>query len=53
MLAANAVVDGAIRDAWLVVADGHAAWLPVYLVRGTIHKLVRVDLLPQIMVWPW
>ncbi len=53
MLAANAGVDGVIRVAWLVVADGLAAWLPAFLVRGTIHKKpVRVHLLPQITVWP-
>ncbi len=42
-LAANAAVDGVIRGAWLEVAYGLAAWLPVFLVRGTIHKPVRVD----------
>ncbi len=53
MLAANATVDGVIRGAWLVVADGLVAWSWAFLVRGTIHKLVRVQLLPQMMVWPW
>jgi hypothetical protein len=42
MLVANAVVYGVIRGAWLVVADGLAAWSPAFLVRGTIHKPVRV-----------
>jgi hypothetical protein len=51
-VAANTVVDGVIRGAWLVVADGLAAWLLASLVRGTIHKLVQVHLLPQIMVQP-
>jgi hypothetical protein len=49
MLAATAVVDNIRRGAWLVVADGLVAWTPTF-VRGTIHKLVRVHLLPQIMV---
>jgi hypothetical protein len=39
MLAANAAVDGDM-SAWLV-ADRLAAWSPVFLVRGTIHKPVR------------
>ncbi len=50
-LAATVAVDGVIRGAWLVVADGLVAWSPTFLVRGTIHKPVRVHLLPQIMVW--
>ncbi len=49
-LAANAAVDGVSRGAWLVVADRLVAWLLVFLVKGTIHKPVRVHLLPQIMV---
>ncbi len=52
-LVATAVVDGVSRGAWLVVADGLAAWTPTLLVRGTINKPMRVHLLPQIMVWPW
>ncbi len=51
-LAGNAVVDGVIRGAWLVVADGLAAWSLGFLVRGTIHKPMRVHLMPQIMDWP-
>ncbi len=50
-LAANVGVDGEIRGVWLGVADGFAAWSPAFLVRGTIHKPVRVHLLPQMMVW--
>jgi hypothetical protein len=53
VLVANAAVDGVIRGAWLVVADGLAAWSLAFLVRGTIHKTMRVHLLPQIMVGPW
>jgi hypothetical protein len=53
MLAATAVVDGVIRGAWLLVADGLIAWSSMFLVRGTINKLVRMHLLPQIMVWLW
>ncbi len=52
MLAATASVDGVSRGAWVVVADGLVAWTPKFLVRGTIHKPVRVHLLPQIMVRP-
>ncbi len=51
MSAATAAVDDVQRVAWLVVADGLAAWTPTF-VRGTIHKPVRVHLLPQIMVQP-
>ncbi len=51
-LVANAVVDGVIRGTWFIVADGLAAWSPAFLVRGTIHKLVQMHLLPQMMVWP-
>jgi hypothetical protein len=50
-LVSNAVVDGVIRGACLVGADGLAAGSPAFLVRGTIHKPVGVHLLPQIMVW--
>jgi hypothetical protein len=53
MLVATAVVDGVIRGAWLLVADGLIAWSSIFLVRGTIHKPIRVHLLRQIMVWPW
>ncbi len=49
-LAANVAVDGVIRGAWLVVADGLAAWSLAFLVGGTIHKPMRVHLLPQMMV---
>ncbi len=51
MLVANAAVDDIIRGAWLVVADGLAAWSPAFLVRGTIHKPMWGHLLPQVMVW--
>ncbi len=30
-LAANAAVDCVIKGAWLVVADGLAAWSPLFL----------------------
>jgi hypothetical protein len=50
-LAATAAVDNLRRGAWLVVANGLVAWPPP-LLRGNIHKPVRVHLLPQIMVWP-
>ncbi len=49
MLAATAAVDDIWRGAWLVVADGLVSWT-LGFVRGTIHKLIRVQLLPQIMV---
>ncbi len=49
MLAATAAVDDIWRGALLVVADCLVAWTPTF-VRGTIHKSVRVHLLPQIMV---
>jgi hypothetical protein len=48
MLAATAAVDGVSKSAWLVVADGLVAWTPTFLVRDTIHKPVRVHLLPEI-----
>ncbi len=51
MLAAYAAVGGVVRGAWLVVADGLAAWSPAFLVRGTILKPVWVHLLPQMVVW--
>jgi hypothetical protein len=51
MLAATAVVDGVIKGKCLVVADGLVAWSPTFLVRGTIHKPVRMHMLPQNMVW--
>ncbi len=51
-LAANAAVDE-VRGAWLVVADGLAASSPAFLVRGTIHKPLRVHLLPQMMICLW
>jgi hypothetical protein len=51
MLAAAAVVDDIRRGALLLVADRLVAWTPGFL-RGTIHKPVRVHLLPQIMVRP-
>jgi hypothetical protein len=51
MLAATAAVDDIRRGAWVVVADGLVAWNLVF-VRGTIHRPVRVHLLPQIMVRP-
>ncbi len=53
MLAANVAVGGVIRGAWLVVADRLAAWSPVFLVRGTIHKPARVHLLQQMMIRLW
>jgi hypothetical protein len=53
ILVANAVADGVVRGAWLVVADGLAAWLLTFLVKSTIHKPVRLHLLPQIMVQLW
>jgi hypothetical protein len=46
------VVDDILRGAWVVVADGLVAWTPGF-VRGTIHRSMRVHLLPQIMVRPW
>jgi hypothetical protein len=49
MLAATKAVDDVCKGAWLVVADGLVAWTQT-LVRGTIHKPVRVHLLPQIMM---
>ncbi len=49
ILAATVAVDDIQRGAWLVVADGLVAWTPI-LMRGTIHKPMRVHLLPQIMV---
>ncbi len=45
MLAATAAVDDSRIGAWLVVADGLVAWTPTF-VRGTIHKLMRMHLLP-------
>ncbi len=51
-LEATAAVDGVSRGTWLVVADGFVARTPMFLVRGTIHKPVRVHLLPQIMAGP-
>jgi hypothetical protein len=51
MLAATAAVNDVQRGACLVVADGLVAWTPT-LARDTIHKPMRVHLLPQIMVWP-
>ncbi len=50
MLAANGAVDGVLRGAWLVVANGLAAWSLAFLVRGTIHKPMRMHLLPQMIV---
>jgi hypothetical protein len=52
MLAATVAVDDTWRGAWLVVADGLVAWTPGF-VMGTIHKHVRLHLLPQIMVQLW
>ncbi len=51
MLVATVVVDDVRRGAWLVVSDGLVAWTPT-LMRGPIHKPVRVHLLPQIIVRP-
>jgi hypothetical protein len=51
MLVATAAVDNIRMGVLSVVADGLVAWTPTF-VRGTIHKLVRVHLLPQIMVQP-
>jgi hypothetical protein len=51
MLAAIAAVDDIRRGALLVVADGLVPWT-LGFVRGTIHKPLRVHLLPQIMVRP-
>ncbi len=51
MLAATVAVDDRQRGGWVVVTDGLVAWTPG-LVRGTIHRPVRVHLLPQIMVQP-
>ncbi len=51
MLAATLTVDDILRGGWVVVADGLVAWTPGFL-RGTIHRPVRVHLLPQIMVNP-
>ncbi len=51
MLAATVAVDDTRRGAWLVMAAGLVAWT-LGFVRGTIHKPVRVHLLPQIMVQP-
>ncbi len=51
MLGATAAVDDILRGGWVVVADGLVAWTPGF-VRGTIHRPVRVHLLPQIMVRP-
>jgi hypothetical protein len=42
-------INIAVRGAWLLVAVELAAWSPAFLVRGTIHKPVRVHLLPQMM----
>jgi hypothetical protein len=44
MLAANAAVDGVIRGAWLVVADGLAAWLLAFFGEG-YHPQARVGAL--------
>ncbi len=52
MLTATAAVDDIQRGALLVVDDGLVAWTPGF-VRGTIHKPMRLHLLPQIMVRPW
>jgi hypothetical protein len=49
MLAATAVVEDIQRGAWVVVADGLVAWTSGFM-RGTIHRPVRVHLLPQLMV---
>jgi hypothetical protein len=51
-LVANAAMNGVNRGTWLVVAGGLDAWSPALLVRGTIHKPVRVHLLPQMMIQP-
>ncbi len=51
MSVATAAVDDIRRGAWVVVADGLVAWTPGF-VKGTIHRSVRVHLLPQIMVRP-
>ncbi len=51
MLAATAVVDDTWWGAWVVVADVLVAWTSGFA-RATIHRPVRVHLLPQIMVWP-
>jgi hypothetical protein len=49
MLVATVAVDDIRRGAWEVVADGLVSWTPEF-VRGTIHRPMRVHLLPQIMV---
>jgi hypothetical protein len=51
ILVATVVVDDVMWSRWVVVADGLVDWTPGFM-RGTIHRPVRVHLLPQIMVWP-